>query len=103
MCTFVMVGFSIKGFSSHLPRLQGERTPVNARLKNYIPEYWNFCHSASTIMNARHGKDLSTYSRVVERYDTVRRQGDWCVQHQSLDTLLDPDDTAALKHVGRVD
>lgn len=58
----------------------GERTPVKARMTEYIPSHWQICHVARQFRAAVAGpgvKETLEVKRVVERKDGTFDYGEW--------------------------
>ena len=58
----------------------GERTPVKARMTEYIPPQWQICHVARQFKAAVAGpgvKETLEVKRVVERKDGTFDYGEW--------------------------
>ena len=58
----------------------GERTPVKARMTEYIPSQWQICHVARQFKAAVAGpgvREALEIKRVVERKDGTFDYGEW--------------------------
>ena len=58
----------------------GERTPVKARMTEYIPSHWQICHVARQFRAAVAGpgvRETLEIKRVVERKDGTFDYGEW--------------------------
>jgi len=58
----------------------GERTPVKARMTEYIPPHWQICHVARQFKAAVSGpgvREALEVKRVVERRDGTFDYGEW--------------------------
>ena len=58
----------------------GERTPVKARMTEYIPPQWQICHVARQFKAAVSGpgvRETLEVKRVVERKDGTFDYGEW--------------------------
>lgn len=68
------------GLTSTSP--SGERTPVKARMTEYIPPQWQICHVARQFGAAVAGpgvRETLQVKRVVERKDGTFDYGEWSV------------------------
>jgi hypothetical protein len=66
--------------SSHHHTTIGERTPVKARMTEYIPPQWQICHVARQFKAAVAGPGVMEtleVKRVVERKDGTFDYGEW--------------------------
>lgn len=69
----------------------GERTPVKARMTEYIPPQWQICHVARQFRAAVAGpgaKETLEVKRVVERRDGTFDYGEWCATFVLCVSLL---------------
>jgi len=84
MYTCDMVGNELRARLSSLsfdePTTLGERTPVKARMTEYIPPQWQICHVARQFKAAVAGpgvRETLEVKRVVERKDGTFDYGEW--------------------------
>ena len=84
MCTCDMVGDELRAHLSSLSfdehTTLGERTPVKARMTEYIPPQWQICHVARQFKAAVAGpgvRESLEIKRVVERKDGTFDYGEW--------------------------
>ena len=85
MFTCDMVGVELRALlsSSRFDErtILGERTPVKARMTEYIPPQWQICHVARQFRAAVAGpgvRETLEVKRVVERKDGTFDYGEWC-------------------------
>ena len=85
MSTCDMVGDELRIHLSSLSSDErvtlGERTPVKARMTEYIPPQWQICHVARQFKAAVAGpgvRETLEVKRVVERKDGTFDYGEWC-------------------------